>query len=278
MGSICRKSWMGRCGFMNIKILIAIHKKCWLPKDPIYFPLHVGAEGKAPLGYTTDNTGDHISGKNPNYCELTGIYWAWKNLDADVIGLCHYRRYFSHCDSQHKDPETAKRQIWKSADYEKALRECDIILPQRLHFENSETVEAQYAKCHQQKDLHTVRDIISTLHPDYLAAFDTVMKENSLHCFNMFVMKKDLFDRYCEWLFSILFAVEKQVNITEYDSYQARIFGFLSERLLDVWLLQQDVRIKETPVSFLRDKVSVGRQIQAFGNRIRFGISDLLAK
>lgn len=79
----------------NIKILIAAHKPYWMPKDPVYLPLHVGAEGKPDLGYTKDNTGDNISAKNPNFCELTGLYWAWKNLDADYLGLVHYRRYFT---------------------------------------------------------------------------------------------------------------------------------------------------------------------------------------
>ena len=74
---------------MDIKILVAAHKKYWMPDDDVYMPLHVGAEGKASLGYTPDNTGDNISAKNPNYCELTGLYWAWKNLECQYIGLCH---------------------------------------------------------------------------------------------------------------------------------------------------------------------------------------------
>ena len=82
---------------MDIKILVATHKKYWMPKDDIYFPIHVGREGKADLGYIGDNTGDNISAKNANYCELTGLYWAWKNLKCDYIGLCHYRRYFAGC-------------------------------------------------------------------------------------------------------------------------------------------------------------------------------------
>jgi hypothetical protein len=78
----------------NIKLLIAAHKQYQMPADSIYFPLHVGAQGKEHItGFTPDNTGDNISTKNPYYCELTGLYWAWKNLDADYIGLCHYRRY-----------------------------------------------------------------------------------------------------------------------------------------------------------------------------------------
>ena len=78
---------------MNIKILVAAHKQYWMPEDSVYLPLHVGAEGKPDLGYTKDNTGENISAKNPNFCELTGLYWAWKNLEADYVGLVHYRRY-----------------------------------------------------------------------------------------------------------------------------------------------------------------------------------------
>lgn len=86
---------MERLNPVDIKIIIATHKKYWLPKDSIYLPLQVGAEGKKDLGYVKDNIGDNISAKNANFCELTGLYWAWKNLDADYVGLVHYRRYFT---------------------------------------------------------------------------------------------------------------------------------------------------------------------------------------
>ena len=72
---------------MDIKILVATHKKYWMPEDEVYLPLHVGAEGKSDLGYIKDNTGENISAKNPNYCELTGLYWAWKNLRVDYTHL-----------------------------------------------------------------------------------------------------------------------------------------------------------------------------------------------
>lgn len=76
-------------------IFVACHKKCDTPKDPVYLPLHVGAEGKEPIGFTPDNTGDNISSQNPIFCELTGLYWCWKNLQYDYLGLVHYRRYFT---------------------------------------------------------------------------------------------------------------------------------------------------------------------------------------
>lgn len=81
---------------MQTKIIIAMHKPYKTPEESVYLPLQVGAEGKdSILGLVCDNTGENISAKNPTYCELTGLYWAWKNLDADAIGLVHYRRYFT---------------------------------------------------------------------------------------------------------------------------------------------------------------------------------------
>lgn len=104
---------------MDIKILVAAHKKYWMPSDDVYMPLQVGAEGKESLGYTPDNTGDNICSKNPNYCELTGLYWAWKNLDCQYIGLCHYRRYFGR-RVHTKDIEKKKRQFF----IERIMRDC----------------------------------------------------------------------------------------------------------------------------------------------------------
>lgn len=80
---------------MNTQIYVMTHKKIADIPNEIYTPLHVGKEGKESLGYIGDDTGDQISDKNDSYCELTGMYWLWKNLDCDIIGICHYRRYFT---------------------------------------------------------------------------------------------------------------------------------------------------------------------------------------
>ena len=78
---------------MEIKVIIAAHKQYLMPDKECYLPVQVGRALHPDVGYIPDNTGDNISEKNPYYCELTGLYWAWKNLPADVIGLVHYRRY-----------------------------------------------------------------------------------------------------------------------------------------------------------------------------------------
>lgn len=82
---------------MNLKILVVTHKSYWMPDENIYLPIFVGTN-KSDRNFLRDNEGDNISYKNKNYCELTAIYWAWKNLKLDkydYIGLCHYRRYFT---------------------------------------------------------------------------------------------------------------------------------------------------------------------------------------
>ena len=234
---------------MDIKILIATHKKYWMPSDEVYMPIHVGREGKDNLGYVGDNTGENISIKNPNYCELTGLYWAWKNLDCEYIGLCHYRRYFAH-KSKSSKLEDKKQAIFTRDDYERLLQQYDVILPKKRNY-FIETVRSQYEHAHNKRDLDEIEKIIKMQYPSYIEAFEKVMNSRKLHIYNMFVMNKALFDEYCTWLFDILFTLEKRIDITNYDKYNARVFGFLSERLFNIWLEKKKLKIKTVNVVFL---------------------------
>ena len=234
---------------MDIKIIVATHKKYWMPDDPMYLPLHVGAEGKESIGYTPDNTGDNISGKNANYCELTGLYWAWKNLKADYIGLAHYRRHFSN-GTQLGDK---KDKVINQTELEKCLSEADILLPKPRNYW-IETNYSQYAHAHHAIDLDTTRAIIQEKYPEYIKAYDESMKRTTGHRFNMFIMKKDKFDEYCEWLFDILFELENRLDISSYNKNDARVFGFVSERLLDIWLETKGYNYKTMPYVFMESQ------------------------
>ena len=250
---------------MNIKILVATHKKYWMPKDDIYIPLHVGRDGKADLGYIGDNSGENISAKNANYSELTGLYWAWKNIKCDYIGLCHYRRYFAGKNLRTNNAEKKKAVILHRQDYEKLLREYDVILPVKRNY-YIETVRSQYEHAHNKRDINEAEKIVTELYPEYSEAFAKVMGRTKLHILNMFVMNKALFDEYCSWLFSILFELEKRIDITNYNKYEARVFGFISERLFNVWLEKQQLKVKEVPVVNL-EKVNWVRKIYKFLKR-----------
>ncbi len=250
--------------FPTIKILVATHKPYRIPADPVYMPLQVGAALHEPLGYVKDNAGENISAKNPNFCELTGLYWAWKNLSCDYIGLCHYRRYFAH-PVYSRDLDRVKASIYTYSDYEKLLQQYDVILPMKRNY-YIETVRSQYEHAHFKSDLDETERIIAEKYPDYSAAFTRVMNRRRLHLYNMFVMSKARFDAYCQWLFTILFTLEQRIDISTYDTYEARVFGFLSERLFNIWLEKQQLRAVEIPVVSL-EPVDWGKKIRAFLER-----------
>lgn len=231
---------------MDIKIIVATHKRYWMPSDSVYIPLHVGREGKFDIGYIPDNTGDNISIKNKNYCELTGLYWAWKNLNADYIGLAHYRRHFSNG----KRFGDKKHRVINKAELEKHLSNYDVLVPTPRNYW-IETNYSQYAHAHHAIDLDTTRIILEEKYSEYVKAFDESMKLTVGHRFNMFIMSKDKFDAYCHWLFDILFELENRLDISNYNSNDSRVFGFVSERLLDVWLMTNRINYKEVPYIFM---------------------------
>lgn len=237
----------------DIKIMIALHKPYRVAMDPVYYPVHVGAEGKP--GFETegahailpDNEGDNISVKNPNYCELTGLYYMWKNVPSDYLGLVHYRRYFG-CGH---DRDKWKR-IADGAVIRRQLQKADIILPSPRNYV-IETNYSQYIHAHHAVDLDTTRQIIEEKYPDYLSAYDRSMRETTGHRFNMFVMRRDLADQYCSWLFDILFELEQRLDISSYSVNDARVFGFVSERLIDPWIRTNHYSYTEMPVIDMED-------------------------
>jgi hypothetical protein len=232
---------------MDVKIIVATHKPCWMPQDPLYLPVHVGHAGKAELGYAGDDTGENISVKNAHYCELTGLYWAWKNLPADYLGLAHYRRHFTTPGAMKGDK---RERVLTEAQLRPLLATCDVFLAKPRHYW-IETNWQQYAHAHHEADLQTTREILRDQYPRYLPVFDREMKRRGGHRFNMFIMKRDRLDAYCQWLFDVLFELEKRLDISQYSANDARVFGFVAERLLDVWLKTNEIAYRELPYVFL---------------------------
>lgn len=226
----------------DIKIYIASHKKVILPSVDGYIPLQVGAALHDDLGYLKDNSGDNISKKNPNYCELTGLYYIWKNEKADIVGLTHYRRYFfKNIFFTKLDDIINKKEI------DKILNKYDIILPKKLFFKKS--INEQYKNVHNTDDLEKCGKIIKKKHPEYISSYNKVMKRRYLYGYNMFIMNKSKFDNYMEWLFDILIELESKIDISKYDDYNKRIYGFLSERLFNVWIAHNNLNVK--PVNMI---------------------------
>ena len=235
---------------MKIKILVAAHKEYHMPEDSIYLPIHVGkAISSVSLPWIGDDSGDNISSKNKNYCELTALYWAWKNLQADYIGLVHYRRHFTTKKtflSKDKFPY-----ILTSTDVEHILKHHSILLPKKRNY-IIETNYSHYIHAHPPETMEITKDILAEMFPSYLPAFEKVMKNTKAHRFNMFIMKKDIFHQYCEWIFSILFELESCLDLSQ-EKYK-RLFGFVSERLQDVFLEANRLSYTELPVMFMENE------------------------
>ena len=232
----------------NIKIIVAAHKEYQMPKDEIYIPIQVGAEGKKKIkGYKQDNTGNNISSKNPYFCELTGMYWGWKNLNSKYIGLVHYRRYFTAEKKIPKEENEKFNIVLKQKEVEKILQRTDVVLPKKRKY-YIENLYSHYEHTMYVKPLDETRKIIEEKYPEYLEEFDKLHKRTSAHMFNMFIMKKDVLDEYCSWLFDILFELENRIDISQYDSFHARFYGRISELLLDVWINKNQIKYEEAKV------------------------------
>lgn len=217
---------------MKIKILVAAHKRFPMPTVDGYMPVLVGAVKNYEPGikYQRDDEGENISSKNPNYNELTAVYWAWKNLkDMDAIGLVHYRRLFFDAKPYSLDNVLSIKKV------EKLLTQYDVIVPKKRNY-YIETNYSHYVHAHHKEPLDKTRDIVAQYYPNYLFNYDKIMHRTKAHMFNMFIMKKAAFDSYCQFIFGVLEKLEKEIDISDYSVQEARVYGYVSELLMDIWL------------------------------------------
>lgn len=263
---IIKKQELSVNGKTNTSIYVITHKKFNKLNLKGYIPIQVGTSvSDIHLEYIKDNQGDNISVKNKNFCELTGLYWIWKNDNSSKnIGIVHYRRYFVNDFLNNND-------FLDVDDIESILKDYDMILPKKEIY--GETAIEQYSKNSGFKtDFDKVRQIIEMLYPDYLDSYDKVMNNNKMYQYNMFICNKEIFNNYCKWLFDILFELEKNIDLTERNDYQKRIYGFISERLLNVWVSKNKMRIKEYNVINTDEKylMTLRIKIRRIKNLIKF--------
>lgn len=253
----------------TMHIFVASHKYTTVLQADGYRPLFVGSAmlgSDAPRNTSwsyDDEYPESISKLNPFFCELTGFHYIWKQCDDDIVGLMHYRRYLGkRSDDGTFVPLDAQT---VSSD----LKEHDCIVAAKSTVANGEyliSVAEQYRLIHSSTDLVQTRLVISRLCPEYLDAFDDVVLDHQFSPCNILVCRKDLFDQYCAWLFSIEFELYRRIDVqSRSEPYQRRVFGFLSERLLNVYLRKHGLRTKEYPVfdpagSEVGDSLFYGKQ------------------
>lgn len=234
----------------DINLYVATQQKIEIPLPSIYSPIIAGAEqytGEVYQNYLLDNTGDNISNLNKSYCELTVLYWIWKNSSNKYVGLCHYRRYFF---------SGVFRRLLLEPISERDLRQLehgDVVVPNKRYFRKS--CFDDFGEFHDIKDLMSIRSILSYYDAKYLPYCDIVFNRKWMYCYNMMIADKDIFNSYCSWLFPILHLFDNNYKHPYNDKYNQRVDGFLSERLFNIWILANDCHIIEKPVYNIQENI-----------------------
>ena len=262
---------------LSIKVLVFHYKNGpAFPALPCYNHIWAGKNNATTTTELTgDDSGENISVKNKYYSELTGLYWFWKNYEADIVGTCHYRRFYTakpvpffhklkrlfyYPAGLHRKRNgliyCSNRQYWGKRiltceEIESLLSHFDAILPQARTLKY--TVEKHFGRYHQLFDLQLLREIITEKSPEYVATFEQMLQQKRLYANNMFILRNEQFQQLTSWLFTILFEFEQRVDLNLYTNYQQRLFGFLSERLITTWFLHhRKLKIKELPLIYLK--------------------------
>lgn len=230
---------------MSNLIAVVTHKQVDIPIQKGYQIITVGNNPTHYEDALSDRTDDNIAEKNNHYCELTAQYWLWKNgiEKYDNVGLVHYRRFFGK-----KRFSAKESNILSEAEIERILQKADIILPKEFYWPCS--VREYYFKhgVGKENDIAIVEEIIKKDYPEYYNSYIEVMKGNHGSYCNMLITTNDNFCEYSKWLFDILGKAETQIDMSEYTPAEARVFGYLSEILLNVWVKKQGLKIFHAPI------------------------------
>lgn len=267
-----------------IKIFVACKEEAYVPDNPLLFPIQTGATlTKSKFqGMLADDTGENISHLNDYYCELSAQFWAWKNVEADYYGFFHNRRYLSFnpkllwetenigIEFQNFSDEMISRLHLTEEPMRNIIQRYDVIVPRPFnwlaedHLGITRTVECQYGACkeHDTNDLKCAIDILKKMYPDYILTADEYMQYSNGYYLNMYILKKDIFFSYCEWLFPILDELFRTISFENRSKYGKRAIGFVAERLFGIFLtkLKKDnpnLRVAELQNSFIWDTKNI---------------------
>ena len=254
----------------DVRIFVTTHKRVNVPNASCIQPVQVGPSNKTDRFADTyhDCDGQNIADLNPMYCELTTQYWAWKNVRADYYGFCHYRRYFNFSEREFEenpfgeimDGYIDEANLRKYGLDNKTIKSCvegyDFIT---TGFHDLRDFPGDYTTPREQydeapklhvEDLDRMAQIVKRLYPDYAKDVDGFLNGHEACFCNMFIMRRELFFDYCEWLFPILDAFVKETDMTLYSKEALRTPGHLAERLLNIYYLhlirtRPELRIKQ---------------------------------
>lgn len=197
-----------------------------------------------PIEIISDKTGDNISDKNKFICEFTGMYWVWKNYPLkDYVGFCQYRKYFDFLND--------------IPDIDEIFKEHDIILTTPIGFKSS--ILTQYTLSHNMGDLLLLKECLRQKFPQYVQDFNSFIGGKRMYACNLFIMKKEDFMKYCNFIWKTITHFMKMSGIKNYEDtvlrvlrdkwyekkvypnntidYQARFMAYLIERLTNIYVM-----------------------------------------
>lgn len=232
---------------IDCEIFVVTHKSYNVLSDKLYKPICVGNQYENKKFYS-EHTGENISYLNDRINECTALYWIWKNTESEYVGLNHYRRYFynngiKNCSDYLTEDKIAE--IFDSG--------FDIIVPRLTKLSASilDNIMNSIGEDLGNRALVIMRGLLKEKVPRYVNAFEYVMAGNVFYKCQMFVTKRGLLDSYCEWLFSFLIDAAKMLDVSLYDTHHKRTIGYFAETMLTVWLLEQNVKIRELLITEL---------------------------
>ena len=228
--------------------------------NPLYIPVRCGAvyDERETVGMLGDDTGDNISEKRMSFCELTVQYWAWKNVTADYYGLCHYRRYLSFSKERYagdhqnivrepilNDAAARKYNLLDPALMEARISKLDAMFQEEFDVRGwscpnlTRDVDRLWREMNHLIKGDSLELLMQTLgekYPDYRDTAEHYMRGRYFRGFNCFILKKDLFFDLCQFEFSILFDIEKKLDISRYSELKRRTLAYLAEILESIWI------------------------------------------
>lgn len=247
----------------DIKIFVShrIDQDSEVIDNPLYIPVRCGAVYDDRKGVTMlgDDTGDNISEKRMSFCEYTVMYWAWKNIKADYYGLCHYRRYLSFSNKEFQGP--ALKQGMFDSMSKSTLEYCDLLnengmieqivrqdacvpceydLYEDVKEYDVKSIKESWLKNHQaflkEEHFEKMLELIAIYSPEYYQSAIEYLAGTKFYGFNCFVMKKELFQKMCNFLFPILFEFDDTIDKEHFSDTQNRAVGYLGEWLFSIFL------------------------------------------
>ena len=254
----------------DVGVYIVTHKDAKLTPPAGYKIIHAGHINAAQdFGYIGDDTGDNISALNHYLDEITALYWIWKNTSHTHTGIVHYRRLFTDkiSNRQHRPHEFFfnAENILSAAEIVRLLNEYDIIV--HTEFVGSRTQRELMIFSTRQPELvdaseEIFRKNLSRVQPDYLDTFDALMNERKFFAFGIHIAPRKIFDAYCKWLFSFIIdaTIEMRDTVTlgghklsDAPHAYSRMMSFFAERMLTVWLTNNNLKIKTLPIMYRDD-------------------------